>query len=96
MNKIVKYILIGLLVLGALWAAAFFIKSNSKSAVSYEVQNPFIANIEKKNGSYGKIDSRRRNRDQTTDFGYHPKDIQRGRRRGKIGGSDRYDQGSTQ
>ena len=55
MNKIVKYILIGLLVLGALWAAAFFIKSNSKSAVSYEVQNPFIANIEKKTVATGKL-----------------------------------------
>ena len=55
MNKIVKYILIGLLVLGALWAAAFFIKSNSKSAVSYEVQNPFISNIEKKTVATGKL-----------------------------------------
>ena len=36
MNKIVKYILIGILVLGALWAAAFFIKSNSKEAITYE------------------------------------------------------------
>src|SRR5680860_412033 len=55
MNKIVKYILIGLLVLGALWAAAFFIKSNSKSAVTYEVQNPFITNIEKKTVATGKL-----------------------------------------
>lgn len=55
MNKIVKYILIGLLVLGALWAAAFFIKSNSKSAVTYEVQNPFISNIEKKTVATGKL-----------------------------------------
>lgn len=55
MNKIVKYILIGVLVLGALWAAAFFIKSNSKSAVTYEVQNPFISNIEKKTVATGKL-----------------------------------------
>ncbi|WP_373519770.1 efflux RND transporter periplasmic adaptor subunit [Pricia sp.] len=55
MNKIVKYILIGVLVLGALWAAAFFIKSNSKSAVTYEVQNPFITNIEKKTVATGKL-----------------------------------------
>ena len=55
MNKIVKYILIGLLVLGALWAAAFFIKSNSKSAITYEVQNPFISNIEKKTVATGKL-----------------------------------------
>lgn len=55
MNKIVKYILIGVLVLGALWAAAFFIKSNSKSSVTYEVQNPFITNIEKKTVATGKL-----------------------------------------
>ncbi len=55
MNKIVKYILIGVLVLGALWAAAFFIKSNSKSAITYETQNPFIANIEKKTVATGKV-----------------------------------------
>ncbi len=55
MNKIVKYILIGILVLGALWAAAFFIKSNSKSAVVYETQNPFITNIEKKTVATGKL-----------------------------------------
>jgi len=55
MNKIVKYILIGVLVLGALWAAAFFIKSNSKEAITYETQNPFIANIEKKTVATGKV-----------------------------------------
>lgn len=55
MNKIVKYILIGVLVLGALWAAAFFIKSNSKSAITYETQNPFISNIEKKTVATGKL-----------------------------------------
>ncbi|MDO6517489.1 efflux RND transporter periplasmic adaptor subunit [Zobellia uliginosa] len=55
MNKIVKYILIGILVLGALWAAAFFIKSNSKDAVTYETQTPFISNIEKKTVATGKV-----------------------------------------
>ncbi len=55
MNKIVKYILIGVLVLGALWAAAFFIKSNSKSAIEYETKTPFIANIEKKTVATGKV-----------------------------------------
>lgn len=55
MNKIVKYVLIGLLVLGALWAAVFFIKSNSKSAITYETQKPFISNIEKKTVATGKI-----------------------------------------
>lgn len=55
MNKYLKYSLIGILVLGALWAAAFFIKSNSKSAVTYETQKPFIANIEKKTVATGKV-----------------------------------------
>ena len=55
MNKIVKYILIGVLVLGALWAALFFIKSNSKSAITFETQQPFITNIEKKTVATGKV-----------------------------------------
>ncbi|WP_291867683.1 efflux RND transporter periplasmic adaptor subunit [Maribacter sp.] len=55
MNKIVKYILIGLLVLGALWAAVFFIKSNSKSAITYETSKPFISSVEKKTVATGKV-----------------------------------------
>ncbi|TLP82256.1 efflux RND transporter periplasmic adaptor subunit [Maribacter sp. ACAM166] len=55
MNKIVKYVLIGLLVLGSLWAAAFFIKSNSKSAITYETQKPFISTVEKKTVATGKV-----------------------------------------
>tara|TARA_R110001606_G_scaffold121144_3_gene253143 strand:- start:6015 stop:7163 length:1149 start_codon:yes stop_codon:yes gene_type:complete len=55
MNKFVKYTLIGLVVLGALWAAVFFIKSNSKSSITYETSNPFIANIEKKTVATGKL-----------------------------------------
>ena len=55
MNKIVKYILIGILVLGTIWAALFFIKSNSKSAITYETQKPFIASIEKKTVATGKV-----------------------------------------
>lgn len=55
MNKIVKYILIGLLILGALWAAVFFIKSNSKSSITYETHKPFISNIEKKTVATGKV-----------------------------------------
>jgi len=55
MNKIVKYSLIGLLVLAVLWAAAFFIKSNSKSSITYETQKPFISNIEMKTVATGKV-----------------------------------------
>lgn len=55
MNKTVKYILIGVLVLAVLWAAAFFIKSNSKSSITYETQNPFVSNIEMKTVATGKV-----------------------------------------
>lgn len=55
MNKIVKYSLIGLLVLGALWAAAFFVKSNSKGAITYETKKPFTSNVEKKTVATGKV-----------------------------------------
>ncbi|MGB5378055.1 efflux RND transporter periplasmic adaptor subunit [Muriicola sp.] len=55
MNKYVKFGLIGVLALGALWAAAFFIKSNSKGAITYDTKNPFIANIEKKTVATGKV-----------------------------------------
>ncbi|MFS4466944.1 efflux RND transporter periplasmic adaptor subunit [Maribacter sp. 2210JD10-5] len=55
MNKIVKYILIGVLILGALWAAVFFIKSNSKSSITYETSSPFISSIEKKTVATGKL-----------------------------------------
>lgn len=55
MNKIVKYVLIGVLVIGALWAALFFIKSNSKSAVTFTTQQPFMSSIEKKTVATGKV-----------------------------------------
>ena len=55
MNKYVKYGLIAVLVLGAMWAAAYFVKTNSKSAITYETQNPFISNIERKTVATGKV-----------------------------------------
>jgi len=55
MNKFLKYGLIGALVLGALWAAAFFVKSNSKSSINYVTTNAFISNIEKKTVATGKV-----------------------------------------
>jgi HlyD family secretion protein len=55
MNKIVKYILIGILVLGGLWAGAFFVKSNSKGAIVYETKKPFTSNIEMKTVATGKV-----------------------------------------
>ncbi|MDH3796220.1 MAG: efflux RND transporter periplasmic adaptor subunit, partial [Flavobacteriaceae bacterium] len=55
MNKFVKYGLIGILVIGAMWAAAFFIKSNAKSSITYETRKPFISSIEKKTVATGKV-----------------------------------------
>ena len=55
MNKFLKYFLIFALVVGVLGAAIFFMKSNSKSSISYETQKPFISNIEKKTVATGKV-----------------------------------------
>lgn len=55
MNKIVKYILIIVFIIAALAAAVFFIKSNSKSSITYETQKPFTASIEKKTVATGKV-----------------------------------------
>tara|TARA_R110000796_G_scaffold41772_4_gene103628 strand:- start:240341 stop:241471 length:1131 start_codon:yes stop_codon:yes gene_type:complete len=55
MKKVLKYVVIVVLVLAALWAAMFFIKTNSKSAITYETQKPFISNIEKKTVATGKV-----------------------------------------
>lgn len=54
-KKILKYAGIAILVLGALWAAAYFVKSNTKSAITYETKKPFISNIEKKTVATGKV-----------------------------------------
>ncbi|WP_077401906.1 efflux RND transporter periplasmic adaptor subunit [Cellulophaga omnivescoria] len=55
MNKVLKYTLIVVAVLAVLWAAAFFIKTNSKSSITYETKKPFISNIEKKSVATGKV-----------------------------------------
>tara|TARA_R110002050_G_scaffold179118_3_gene312452 strand:- start:103510 stop:104643 length:1134 start_codon:yes stop_codon:yes gene_type:complete len=55
MKKVLKYVVIVVLVLAALWAAMFFIRTNSKSAITYETQKPFISNIEKKTVATGKV-----------------------------------------
>ena len=41
--------------LGALWAAAFFVKSNSKSSITYDTTTAFIASVEKKTVATGKV-----------------------------------------
>lgn len=55
MKKILKWAGLAVLVLGALWAAVFFIKSNSKSAITFETHKPFISSIEKKTVATGKV-----------------------------------------
>lgn len=55
MKKALKYVVIVVLVLAALWAAMFFIRTNSKSAITYETQKPFISSIEKKTVATGKV-----------------------------------------
>jgi HlyD family secretion protein len=55
MNKYVKYALIAILVLGAMWAATYFIKTNSKSAITYDTKTPFVSSIELKTVATGKV-----------------------------------------
>ena len=55
MKKTLKWVGLGILILGALWAAVFFMKSNSKSAIEYDTHKPFTANIEKKTVATGKV-----------------------------------------
>ena len=50
-----KKIGIGLLILGILFASAFFIKSNSKSSIVYETETLKIATIEEKIVATGKV-----------------------------------------
>ncbi len=46
--KILKYLGITLLIFGAIFATLYFIKTNSKSLVEYDIQSPKIQSIEKK------------------------------------------------
>ena len=46
--KILKYLGIALLVFGAIFATLYFIKTNSKPLVEFDVQTPMILSIEKK------------------------------------------------
>ena len=56
--KILKYSAISLLVIGALFAAAYFIKTNDKSVIVYDTQKTLITSIERKNSSDRKSYSR--------------------------------------
>ena len=53
--KILKYIGIALLISGALFAAAYFIKTNDKSAIVYETKTIITTSIENKTVITGKV-----------------------------------------
>ncbi len=53
--KILKYSAISVLVIGALFAAAYFIKTNDKSVIVYEIKKTLITSIEKKTVVTGKV-----------------------------------------
>ena len=53
--KILKYIGISVLFAGSLFAAAFFVKTNNKSAITFETEKMFKTSIEKKTVVTGKV-----------------------------------------
>ena len=55
MKKAVWYSIIAVIALGALWAAAFFVKSNSKASVTFETLSPFYGSIEEKTVATGTV-----------------------------------------
>ena len=55
MKNVVKWSVIAVLTLGGLWAAAFFVKSNSKGAITYESFQPFYGDIEQKTVATGTV-----------------------------------------
>ena len=55
MKKAVRYSIIAVIALGALWAAAFFVKSNSKASITYETLSPFYGTIEEKTVATGTV-----------------------------------------
>ena len=55
MKVILRWTLIMVVVIGVLWAGAFFVKSNSKAAITYETYSPFYGSIEQKTVATGKV-----------------------------------------
>ena len=53
--KILKYLGIGFIIFGALFASAYFIKTNSKSLLEYETEKPKVTSIESKTVITGKV-----------------------------------------
>ena len=55
MKKIFRYLGIAILLFGVLFATLYFIKTNSKSIIEYDTQDPFITSIERKTVVTGKV-----------------------------------------
>ena len=55
MKVILRWTLVMVVVIGVLWAGAFFVKSNSKAAITYETYSPFYGSIEQKTVATGKV-----------------------------------------
>ncbi|MEK9566077.1 MAG: efflux RND transporter periplasmic adaptor subunit [Flavobacteriaceae bacterium] len=55
MMKILKYLGITAVILGALFATAYFIKTNNKSVIEYDTESALITSIEKKTVVTGKV-----------------------------------------
>jgi len=55
MKKITKYLIISFLVIGILFSAAYFAKTNSKSAITYKTEKLFTTTIEKETVVTGKV-----------------------------------------
>ena len=53
--KILKYIGIAAVILGALFATAYFIKTNNKSVIEYDTESAIITDIEKRTVVTGKV-----------------------------------------
>jgi len=53
--KILKYLIVSLIIFGALFATAYFIKTNSKSITEYKTETPFITSVEQKTVVTGKV-----------------------------------------
>jgi HlyD family secretion protein len=53
--KFLKYLSITLIICGALFAAAYFVKTNSKSITVYETQTAFMSSVEEKTVVTGKV-----------------------------------------
>jgi len=48
MKKVVKYLLIGILIIGVIYATVFFISTNNQSPIKYETENPARISIRKR------------------------------------------------